>query len=224
MRFALRVSGFLMLTIAPEHSALAGCEALSLCGKTVDVHIETNGWVAYSSRGAAGGGSAVEGNIKIYVANNGNVFITGTGTGVTNKLGDSFVGTLCSEAGSKSVEMCPGTKSCRNVTKNSADHTYRSTSTTYCKVRYASDGFVLETSIVSDSEQQMRFGGRTEYQSVKQHGTQEAHYTVSGNSCSYFASGTYQMETHPTWMEATIQTNKSSSRSLSCQILTGRQL
>lgn len=208
------ILALLSLIIAADRPAFAGCEAIGVCNKTL--------YLRYKS-----GESAWTGDNKAYIGKNGNIYMTGTaGTEVTDKVGGGFVGTSCSEQGSETLQVCPGTDTCPYTAKNEAQHYFSTTTKIRCTVIYDSEGFILRSERNSVTNQQMTLGenGRSEYQTVKQQGSSEERYYVRGDDCSVTGRGTSHLSSNNTWGAPMNNTNKTSWHSISCRILNGRNL
>lgn len=208
---AWRVLALLSLAVVAHRPAFAGCEALSICNKTIHMRIEIS----------SSGGSIGTVNSRTYIGKNGNIYIIGDSTGVaTNKIGGNIVGILCSESGSETVEVCPGANTCTNRTRNTEQFNYSSTTRTRCTATYNSEGFVLRSEDHTVSKSHSISGDQTSIS----HGTSESTHYLRGNSCSFTGTGTWEDSTDNTWGVPSNNTIRSSSHSLSCRILDGRRL
>jgi hypothetical protein len=202
-------------------TALAGCEALGICSKTIHLRAKT---ITKSDKGDSVGTFSS----KVYIAKNGNAYLIGeSNEHVTNKVGGSFVGTVCSENGQENVSTCPGTATCTNRYRGDNLNSYSSKNVTRCTVIYNSDGFVIRSEYQIYSKQHITTpygdpsGGD---QTSIQEGSSEGRYYVRGDNCSYTGRATGENTANNTWGSPFHNRHRSSFESLSCRITDGRDL
>jgi hypothetical protein len=192
-----------------QSDAYAGCEVSRLCNKTIMVN----------SRWELNDGSATgTGFMNVYIANSGTAFITYKETTSTDKMGGNSVGTICTEAGSETINKCPSA-SCTNpyVPTNPGDY-FRSTETTICKLQYTSTGFVLKKNGSRLDRVYMEGVNLPGKESVtKTHFASEETYELMGDQCELKSTSSSHAETSNKYYEG-------STRSVTCRIVEGMQL
>lgn len=204
---------FLSLVVIANGSDFAGCAVLEICNKTIIVHPSVaNGYT----------GAFV---IKIYIGKNGDIFYTSLSNVTINKSANNFVGKVCSESGTNTVEICPGAKSCTNKFQGSLTQKFSTITKYHCSISYSTTGFILRSENSSTGKQHSTFGDISGDQVFSSHNNNEEYFDISGTICSYKSDGLGNQQVTNNWGAPDFNENtKYSSRSSPCAIISGRKL